>query len=182
MHAAADSGCNETAQLMCERSNHGLCRLQRQSWHCGDARVMDVLLGLMHRWRWRGELYIPVCPSVGRNLSELSAGDLSQPDFSGVWMPTSAVWAFLVKLTPNSLTFGRPSSAHDPPIRPRGPLVLETERTRGVMGSAQWIKVYAETAVALSRLCQTCCSTGPTKKTQDAVPVRATAVRIAKAQ
>jgi hypothetical protein len=87
MHAAADSGCNETAQLMCERSNHGLCRLQRQSWHCGDARVMDVLLGLMHRWRWRGELYIPVCPSVGRNLSELSAGDLSQPDFSGVWMP-----------------------------------------------------------------------------------------------
>ncbi len=50
------------------------------------------------------------------------------------------------------------------------------------MGPAQWIKVYAETAVALSRLCQTCCSTGPTKKTQDAVPVRATAVRIAKAQ
>ena len=96
MHAAADSGCNETAQLMCERSNHGLCRLQRQSWHCGDARVMDVLLGLMHRWRWRGELYIPVCPSVGRNLSELSAGGLSQPDFSGVWMPTSAVWAFPV--------------------------------------------------------------------------------------
>jgi hypothetical protein len=43
MHAAADSGCNETAQLMCERSNHGLCRLQRKSWHCGHTRVMDVL-------------------------------------------------------------------------------------------------------------------------------------------
>ena len=39
--------------------------LQRKSWHCGDARVMDVLLGLMHCWRCSGEPYIPVCPSVG---------------------------------------------------------------------------------------------------------------------
>src|SRR5271167_4618746 len=93
MYAAADSGCNETAQLMCVRSNHGLCRLQRKSRHCGYTRVMAVLLGLMHCWRWSGEPYIPVCQSVGRNLSELSAGDLSQPDFSGVWMATSAVWA-----------------------------------------------------------------------------------------
>ena len=51
MHAAADSGCNENAQLMCERSNHGLCRLQRKSWHCGYTRVMAVLLGLMRCWR-----------------------------------------------------------------------------------------------------------------------------------
>jgi hypothetical protein len=29
--------------------------LQRKSWHCGDARVMDVLLGLLHCWRWSGE-------------------------------------------------------------------------------------------------------------------------------
>ena len=35
MHAAADSGCNETAQVMCERFNHGFCRLQE----------MDLLLG-----------------------------------------------------------------------------------------------------------------------------------------
>ena len=90
MHGAADSGCNETAQLMCKRSNRGLCRLRRKSWHCGYTRVMGVLLGLMHCWRWNGQPYIPVCPSLGRNLRELSAEDLSQPDFSGVWMPTSA--------------------------------------------------------------------------------------------
>src|ERR1035441_6127864 len=88
MHAAADSGCNENAQLMCERSNHGLCRLQRKSCHCGDARVMDVLLGLMHRWRWSGEPYIPVCPSVGRKLGELSAGDVPQEDF---WPATTGL-------------------------------------------------------------------------------------------
>ena len=76
MHAVVDSGCDENVHQMCERSNHGLCRLQRQSWHCGDARVMDVLLGLTHRWRWSGEPYIPVCPSVGKNLGELSTGDL----------------------------------------------------------------------------------------------------------
>jgi hypothetical protein len=76
MDAAADSGCNETPHLMCERSNYGLCWLQRKSWHCGDARVMDVLLGLMHSWRWSGEPHIPVCPSVGKNLGELSTGDL----------------------------------------------------------------------------------------------------------
>jgi hypothetical protein len=64
MYAAADSGCDETAQLMCEHSNHGLCRLQRKSWHCGDALEMDVLLGLLHCWRWSGEPYIPVCRSV----------------------------------------------------------------------------------------------------------------------
>ena len=28
MHAAPDSGCKENAQLMCERSNDGLCWLQ----------------------------------------------------------------------------------------------------------------------------------------------------------
>ena len=69
MHAAADSGCNETAQLMCERFKLRLCWLQRKSWFCGDARVMDVLLGVMHCWRWSGEPYIPVCPSVGRKLT-----------------------------------------------------------------------------------------------------------------
>ena len=34
--------------------------------HDFDARVMDVLLGLMHCWRWSDEPYIPVCRSVGR--------------------------------------------------------------------------------------------------------------------
>src|SRR5664279_4453201 len=45
--SAADSGCNENAHLMCERSNYGLSWLQWKSWNCGDARVMDLLLGLM---------------------------------------------------------------------------------------------------------------------------------------
>ena len=83
MHAAADSGCNETAQLMCERSNYGLCWSQRKSWHCGDARVTDVLLALMHSWRWSGEPYIPVCPSVGRNLSEIVSGRSPTTRLSG---------------------------------------------------------------------------------------------------
>ena len=69
MHAAVDSGCNENVQQMCERSNYGVSRLQRKSWHCGDARVMDVLLGLMHRWRWSGEpIYSGL--SVGREESQ----------------------------------------------------------------------------------------------------------------
>src|SRR5664279_4275642 len=75
------------ATRMCTRCAHfqttAVSRLQRKSWHCGDARVMDVLLGLMHRWRWSGEPYIPVCPSVGRKLSELSAAYLPQADFGG---------------------------------------------------------------------------------------------------
>jgi hypothetical protein len=35
MHAAVDFGCNENAHLMCERSNYGLCWLQRKLWHRG---------------------------------------------------------------------------------------------------------------------------------------------------
>ena len=52
----------------------------------------------------------------------------------------------------------------------------------GPEGIRSVINVYGETAVVRSCLCQTACSTGPTRKTQDAVPVSATAVRIAKAQ
>jgi hypothetical protein len=68
-------------------------RLQQKSWNCRDARVVDVLLGLMHRWRWSGEPYIPVCPLVGRNLSELSAGDLPQEDF----------WPDILRVRPRGL-------------------------------------------------------------------------------
>ena len=69
MRAAVDPGCNENAQLMCERSNHGLCRLQRKSWHCGYTRVMAVLLGLMHCWRWeRRTIHSDL--SVGREESQ----------------------------------------------------------------------------------------------------------------
>jgi hypothetical protein len=37
MRAAVDPGCNENAQLMCERSNHGVCRLPWKFtalWRC----------------------------------------------------------------------------------------------------------------------------------------------------
>jgi len=82
MRTAADSGCDENVPQMCERSNYGFCWLQRKSWHCGDARVMDLLLGPMHCWRWSGESHIPVCPSVGRKLSgrSLTTGLLGSLD------------------------------------------------------------------------------------------------------
>ena len=70
MRAAVDSGCNESAQLMCGLSNPACADCRGSSRRCGAAWVMDALLALMHRWRWSGELYIPICPSVGRNLSE----------------------------------------------------------------------------------------------------------------
>jgi hypothetical protein len=82
MHAAADSGCNDNAQLMCERSNYGRVLVATEVmalWlHSGDGRA---LFGVIHCWRWSGEPYIPVCPSVGRKLSELPAVDLPQEDF-----------------------------------------------------------------------------------------------------
>ena len=78
MHAAADSGCNETAQLMCERFKLRLCWLQRKSWFCGDARVMDVLLGLMHCWRCSGEPCTPTCRSEESRLIVNGRGENGQ--------------------------------------------------------------------------------------------------------
>jgi hypothetical protein len=43
--------------------------LQRKSRHCGDARVIDVLLGLLNCWRWSCERKIPVCPLVGNSVN-----------------------------------------------------------------------------------------------------------------
>lgn len=74
MHSAVDPGCNETAQLIFLRSNHGLYRLRRNSWQCGDARVMDVLLGIMHRSRNSGGIYIPICPSKSVILFSFTNG------------------------------------------------------------------------------------------------------------
>ena len=74
------------ATRMCTRCANfqttAVSRLQLKSWHCGGARVMDVLLGLLHCWRWSGEPHIPVCPSVGRNLGDLSA-EISHNKTSG---------------------------------------------------------------------------------------------------
>ena len=64
-----------------------------------------------------------------------------------------------------------------PSKRARSPRrVLERVMVRSVLDS------YGETAIAWGFLCQTTCSTGPTRKTQDDVPVSATAPSIAKAQ
>jgi hypothetical protein len=52
---------------------------------CGAARVMDVLSGLMHRWRSSGEpCTFRFVRRSGGISGELSAGDLPQPDFWGV--------------------------------------------------------------------------------------------------
>ena len=60
------------ATRMCTRCANfqttGVSWLQWRSWHCGDARVMDVLLGSMRSWRWSGETYIPVRTLVRRSL------------------------------------------------------------------------------------------------------------------
>src|SRR5271157_1788340 len=46
MRAAVDSGCNESAQLMCGLSNHGVCRLPWKFtalWRClGDGRALST--------------------------------------------------------------------------------------------------------------------------------------------
>ena len=86
MHAAVDSGCNENAQLMCEHPNYGrvlvateVMALWRRS---GDGRALrtHALLAMERRTIHSGL-------SVGREeSSELSAGDLPQPDFGGVWI------------------------------------------------------------------------------------------------
>ena len=99
MHAAVDSGCNEnvhrdvrTFKLRRVLVATEVMALWRRS---GDGRALrtHALLAMERRIIHSG---LSVRRSGG-----ISAGDLPQPDYSGVWMPTSAVWAFHVKLTPN---------------------------------------------------------------------------------
>ena len=96
--AAADSGCNKNAHLMCKRSNYGLSGLQREVmelWRrSGDGLALgtDAPLAIERRPR------VPVCPSVGGNLGELSAGDLPQQDFRGVRGCTSTSRAFYIQV------------------------------------------------------------------------------------
>ena len=66
--------------------------LQRKPWRCGGAWAMDMHLGLIHRWRWSSEPYVPVCTSVGRKLSELSAADLPQEKTSGPRRRKYVLW------------------------------------------------------------------------------------------
>ena len=42
--------------------------LQRESWHCGCARVMDVLLLLLHCWRWSGEPSSQTAPALRKTM------------------------------------------------------------------------------------------------------------------
>jgi hypothetical protein len=77
--------------------------------------------------------------------------------------------------------YSRTMSPFEPPKRP-GERVGAPHDRFGVGGDKSVINSYGETALARSFLCQTTCSTRPTRKTQDAVPASATPVRIAKAQ
>jgi len=89
MHAAADSGCNENAHLMCERSNYGRVLVAAEvmeSWRrSGDGLALGTYAPLAIERRPRSRL------SVGRgNLGELSAGDLPQADL-GTTSPEAAL-------------------------------------------------------------------------------------------
>jgi hypothetical protein len=87
----------------CASSARG-CRFRLQRECTSDVRTFKLWLVLvaaevMELWRRSGDElalgthaplaierrpHVPVCPSVGGNLGELSAGDLPQPDFRGV--------------------------------------------------------------------------------------------------
>ena len=78
MHAAADSGCNENAHLMCERSNYGRVLVAAEVMELWRRSGDGLALGTHAPLAIERRPYIPVCPSVGGNLGELSAGDLPQ--------------------------------------------------------------------------------------------------------
>jgi hypothetical protein len=84
MHAAVDSGCNENAQLMCERSNYGRVLVAAEVMEVWRRSGDGLALGTHAPLAIERRPHVPVCPSVGGNLGELSAGDLPQPDLRGV--------------------------------------------------------------------------------------------------
>ena len=97
----------------------GGCRFRLQQECTSDVRTFKLRLvrvaaEVMELWRRSGDglalgtdaplaierrPHVPVCPSVGGNLGELSAGDLPQQDFRGVRGCTSTSRAFYVNLT-----------------------------------------------------------------------------------
>src|SRR5271166_2887677 len=84
MHAAADFGCNENAHLMCERSNYGRVLVAAEVMELWRRSGDGLALGTHAPLATERRPHVPVCPSVGGNLGELSAGDLPQPNFRGV--------------------------------------------------------------------------------------------------
>ena len=81
MHAAADSGCNENAHLMCERSNYGRVLVAAEVMELWRRSGDGLALGTHAPLAIERRPYIPVCPPVEGDLGELSAGDLQQSDF-----------------------------------------------------------------------------------------------------
>ena len=57
----SNPACDENVHEMCELPNYGrvlVATAVMALWRCTRARVMDVLLGVMHCWRYTG---ITVC-------------------------------------------------------------------------------------------------------------------------
>ena len=98
MHAAADSACNENAHLMCERSNYGRLQIAAEVMELWRRSGDGLALGTHAARAIERRPHVPVCPSVGGNLGELSAGDLPQPDFRGVRGCTSTSRAFYIQV------------------------------------------------------------------------------------
>src|SRR5271157_3586163 len=96
----------------------GGCRFRLQQECTSDVRTFKLRLvrvaaEVMELWRRSGDglalgtdaplaierrPHVPVCPSVGGNLGELSAGDLPQQDFRGVRGCTSTSRAFYIQV------------------------------------------------------------------------------------
>ena len=83
MHATVDSGCNENAHRMCERSNYGRVLVAAEVSEMGRRSGDGLALGTHAPLAIERRPHVPICPSVGGNLGELSAGDLPQADFGG---------------------------------------------------------------------------------------------------
>jgi hypothetical protein len=84
MHAAANSFCDENGQLMCERSKYGRVLVAAEVMELWRRSGDGLALGTHAPLAIERRPHVPVCPSVGGNLGDLSAGDLPQPDFRGV--------------------------------------------------------------------------------------------------
>jgi len=89
MHAAADSACNENAHLMCERSNYGRLQIAAEVMELWRRSGDGLALGTQAPPAIERRPHVPVCPSVGRNLGELSAGDLPQEECSSAFYTLS---------------------------------------------------------------------------------------------
>ena len=98
LHAAADSGCNENAHLMCEVSNYGRVLVAAEVMELWRRSGDGLALGTHAPLAIERRPHVPVCPSVGGNLGELSAGESPTTRLPGSQGFTSTSRAFLVQV------------------------------------------------------------------------------------